>query len=519
MRKQFFRSFLALFLLAAFLCPTAFAESAVVSFEIPASGQAAIIFPDDTVIVDPMQPNTAVIEPTPASPQGPTLATDQNAAAPSSQVTVPNSSNAAIITTSPAAQTQTAAPSSTGTGTPGQITGMYVRFRSGPSSETDILGEYNQGKALTILGTRGDWTWCRIDGQEGYIYSEYVKATSTASAAAPMLATAPNNSQSMLVEFPTVTPTPAPAAAPTLATAAAAQSAQPAQSSQKSGVITGDHVRFRSGPSTDYSILGTYDRGKTLTVLSTLGEWSHCEIDGQDGYVFAQYVQIVETQTAAPAATAAPTLAAAPTAVTPSTYSGPSVGYIKGNNVRFREAPDSSSKILAELFYGNAVTITGVYGSWTAIIYDNQAGYVYSEYVATGSAPAASSAVNGTPTGRELADYALTFVGYPYTWGGKDPSTGFDCSGLMYYVFKHFGYTLNRVASEQAKNGRHVDPSDLQPGDLLCFYSGSSYIGHVGMYIGNNRFVHAGTSMTGVIVSELDGYYVSRGYEARRIIG
>jgi cell wall-associated NlpC family hydrolase len=278
-------------------------------------------------------------------------------------------------------------------------------------------------------------------------------------------------------------------------------------------------VRFRSGPSTDYSILGTYDRGKTLTVLSTLGEWTHCRIDGQDGYICTQYVQITETQTAAPAATVAPTLAtAASTAAASNTYSGPSVGYIKGNNVRFRASPDSSSEILAELFYGNAVTITGVYGSWTAIIYDTQAGYVYSEYVATGSAPAASSAASGTPTGRELADFALSFVGYPYTWGGKDPSTGFDCSGLMYYVFKHFGYTLNRVAAEQALNGRHVEASEMQPGDLLCFYSGGSYIGHVGLYIGDNMFVHAANSSSGVITSSVTGYYATRGFVARRIL-
>ena len=89
----------------------------------------------------------------------------------------------------------------------------------------------------------------------------------------------------------------------------------------------------------------------------------------------------------------------------------------------------------------------------------------------------------------------------------------------MYYVYKQFGHTLNRVAADQARNGRHVDASELQPGDLLCFYSGSSYIGHVGIYIGDGQFVHASNSTTGVIISSLSGYYVTRGFEARRIIG
>ena len=109
-------------------------------------------------------------------------------------------------------------------------------------------------------------------------------------------------------------------------------------------------------------------------------------------------------------------------------------------------------------------------------------------------------------------------MGYGYRWGGSSPSTGFDCSGLVYYVYKQFGYTLNRVAQDQASNGVHVEPSAIQPGDILCFYSGSSYIGHVGIYIGGGRFVHASNSTTGVIISELSGYYSSRGYEARRIV-
>ena len=110
-------------------------------------------------------------------------------------------------------------------------------------------------------------------------------------------------------------------------------------------------------------------------------------------------------------------------------------------------------------------------------------------------------------------------MGYRYSWGGKSPETGFDCSGFVYYVYSQFGYTLNRVACDQALNGVHVDPKDLQPGDVLCFYSNDNYyIGHTGIYIGNNKFIHASTSTTGVIITELGGYYFTRGYEARRIV-
>ena len=112
----------------------------------------------------------------------------------------------------------------------------------------------------------------------------------------------------------------------------------------------------------------------------------------------------------------------------------------------------------------------------------------------------------------------MKFVGLPYCWGGKSPAEGFDCSGLVYYVYSQFGITLNRVAQDQAKNGVPVDPGELQPGDILCFYSGSSYIGHAGIYIGFGKFVHAQNSATGVVITDLEGHYAERGFEARRIV-
>ena len=336
---------------------------------------------------------------------------------------------------------------------------------------------------------------------------------------------------------PSPAPTQAPAASPSPAPVSGAQSG-------RSGTIAGDYVRFRRGPDTSYPIIATYDRGQALTILSQEGSWTLCAIDGQAGYVFSQYVtadtavtpqtvldsgsttgsaQLITNPGAVPGSQTAepspsPSPSPAPTAApdTPATAQTGSTGYIKGNNVRFRSGPGLSFSIHTELFYGNAVTVTGVSGDWTAIEYKGQSGYVYSQYVAEGSVQTVST--GGSASGREIADYALSFLGYSYSWGGKSPSTGFDCSGLVYYVYQHFGYTLNRVASEQAKNGRHIEASELQPGDLICFYSGGSYIGHVGIYIGGNRFVHAASSTAGVITSELTGYYATRGFEARRII-
>lgn len=421
----------------------------------------------------------------------------------------------------------------------GYINAMYVRFRSGPSNSAAILGEYNRGKALTVTGVSGDWTACIIDGQSGYVFSQYVSSGSYSDTGSTIISgendiyldypdgnsnlTPPSStpvypdnsgSQTTVPGFELNPSTPAPSATPV-----PSPSVVPSQ--EQSGYINGDTVRFRTGPSTSYSIIDSYNKGTAVTVTGSSGDWYLCTINGVSGYVYSQYVTLsTSAGTELPSLENPDSSLEVPQATTPPLDSSTQTqGYISGNNVRMRAGASMSSQILCELFYGNVVTITGTTGDWTAVIYNGQAGYVYSQYAKEGSySNTVSPDAGGTVEGRQVADFALQFVGYNYSWGGASPETGFDCSGLVYYTYKNFGYTLNRVACDQAQNGVHVEPSDLQPGDILCFYSGGSYIGHVGIYIGDNRFVHAANSSTGVIISELSGYYADRGYEARRII-
>lgn len=115
----------------------------------------------------------------------------------------------------------------------------------------------------------------------------------------------------------------------------------------------------------------------------------------------------------------------------------------------------------------------------------------------TGSGSYSSNVDNasGSDKGKQIAKYALQFVGNPYVAGGTSLTNGADCSGFTYRVYQDFGYDIPRTSYSQRSAGRSVDYSEAQPGDLIC------YDGHVALYIGGGKIVHASTQRTGIKVS------------------
>ena len=134
-------------------------------------------------------------------------------------------------------------------------------------------------------------------------------------------------------------------------------------------------------------------------------------------------------------------------------------------------------------------------------------------------APDAPSLLARRFDGRAIAQFALGFRGVPYRLGGADPG-GFDCSGLVQYVFAQYGVAVPRVVEQQYEVGDKIQPSDIQPGDLIFFNTktrGRS-ASHVGIALGQDSFVHAPNSSGVVRIEALgQGYWGSRYVGARRI--
>jgi len=120
---------------------------------------------------------------------------------------------------------------------------------------------------------------------------------------------------------------------------------------------------------------------------------------------------------------------------------------------------------------------------------------------------------------RTVLSHALAMLGTPYRWGGTTPTGGFDCSGLVNYVFRTaLGIELPRVSRDMALGGEPVERSALTAGDLVFFSRRGRTVSHVGIYLGNGHFVHAPRTGRDVTISRLNtGYWHQRFLRARRV--
>lgn len=134
-----------------------------------------------------------------------------------------------------------------------------------------------------------------------------------------------------------------------------------------------------------------------------------------------------------------------------------------------------------------------------------------------GAPQSQAPALPATEDGNEVALYALSLIDTGYRFGGKNPSAGLDCSGMVSYIFgKAANYRISGSAADIARHGRQIDPSQLRAGDLVFFNTQNRPFSHVGIYLGDGRFVHAPSTNGRVHITRMDNPYFAQRFEMAR---
>ena len=320
--------------------------------------------------------------------------------------------------------------------------------------------------------------------------------------------------------------------------------------------VNGSGLRLRSTASTSGSTLASASKGEVVVVLEKSGEWYKVLYNLKEGYMHGDYLKV---HTSAKAELG--------------------YGLVSGNSVNLRSGANTSSSKVAVGNKGDKAYIVGVENGWYQVIFGSKVCFIRSDFLSLTQVPyenkassntpifyrggastgvtVSASALNGTTgstssssgssnssssssssssnsssnssastskptgsvTGSQIVETAKKYLGVPYVYGGTSPS-GFDCSGLVYYVLKSHGITVSRSSAAMYKCGTPISKSELQPGDLV-FFQGTykAGISHVGIYVGNGQFIHSPQSGQVVSFADLNSaYYTNHYYGAIRVV-
>ena len=196
----------------------------------------------------------------------------------------------------------------------------------------------------------------------------------------------------------------------------------------------------------------------------------------------------------------------------PAFAEGFATGYVTCDTLNVRSAPDETSDVVTKIHRGDEIELLYCNGyNWYCVeLSDGTTGFCHAGYISTEKPSHDVEAIIAT---------AKSLLGRPYSYGASGPNA-FDCSGFTSYVFAAHGISLPRSSAAQSAVGVTVSRSELQPGDLVFFATGSSgRVNHVGIYLGNGDIIHAATGQGRVVINNFSmNYYSSRFLWGKRIL-
>lgn len=423
-------------------------------------------------------------------------------------------------------------------GAEGTVTASSLKLRKEPSLEGEVLyGISKDAKVEIIEKTDDKWYKVKYNGDTGYVSAEYIKTEEVVSAT-PVVESTPQVTEEPIVNE------------------------LPAEVEEEKIVAISEKTDLYILPVINSSVINNIEPGKQVNIIKRINKWVYVESDFVYGWMI--YDKLTENQvvpevvpTTTPVVEVTPSPEVTPEMVeeqipTPTPIAEvheeqeettKTVGYINVSTyANLREEPSTDAKVLDTLLRNTEVTIISEENGWNKVKINGITGYISKDLISAtkleeidttsrgNSEPrepekvetvVKETASQSNTSGAQIVECARKYLGYNYVLGGTTPSGGFDCSGFVYYVFGQMGKSISRSLSVQATAGVEVSKANLQIGDIVIFNdSSNSSLGHVGIYVGDNSFIHAANPKRGVVIDYLDSrnsYYNERYVTARRV--
>ena len=428
----------------------------------------------------------------------------------------------------------------------GVVNTETARMRAEANTTSNIVALVSQDEKVEILEKSGDWYKVKYKDNTGYIYAQYVDNKDKKDEQSTNNTTAQNNTVSNITvnneteNNNTVENT---QTSVEVSTTTETNTADEKIIENNTQILVVEDASLKLVPLINSTEIKSLKANTPVTVLDYANGWYFVNSEDAQGWVRKEKLDTLKQTQKESESKTEETAVEDTTTETEEKTETKTTKYVNVEKANLREKASKDSSTVKSISKNTAVTVVGTEGTWSKVEVDGKTGYILSELLSsdkvkettntdantTKDKNTTSTKNNVTNRGEEVdrsqsansgnvVSYASSFLGTRYILGGASPS-GFDCSGFTMYVYGKYGVNLTHSARAQSSVGTAVDRANLQAGDLVLFKGATgNSIGHVGIYIGGNNFIHASNPSDGVKITSMStSYYQTRYVTSRRV--